>query len=203
MYSLSIMITNRELVAFGNERIAAMGIAMKINMISTMTLIGFAFGAQPLFGYTYGGRNGPRFRKSLRFAYLFEAALGCCFAVILFFAAPLLIHLFMDDPLVVEAGITILRFMQFSSILMGFPLVTTCVCQAVGHASGALILSLCRQGILFFIAITVLSKILGFTGILLAQPIADLLTGVLAFFIVSGILKKIDTDRITKGETHG
>ena len=190
VFSMSVMITNRALVPFGNDRIAAMGIAMKINMICSMTLIGFAFGGQPLFGYTYSSRNSLRFRRTLRFAYLLEAGLGCGFAVLLFFTAPVLMRLFMKDHQVVEAGTTILRYMQLSSVLMGFPLVTICVCQAVGHASGALILSLSRQGILFIIAITVLTAWLGFTGILLAQPAADLLTGVMAFFILSGILRK-------------
>ena len=49
---------------------------------------------------------------------------------------------------------------------------------------------LCRQGIIFFAAITVLSSWMGFEGILLAQPAADLLTGIPAFIIISGILRK-------------
>ena len=85
MNSLSLMITNRFLVPYGNDAIAAMGIAMKINMLSMMTIIGFAFGGQPLYGYTYGSKNTERFKKTLRFAYLLEAGLGAVFAVILFF----------------------------------------------------------------------------------------------------------------------
>jgi len=190
MFSISLMITNRALEPYGNAKIAAMGIASRINMICMMTLIGFAFGGQPLFGYCHGSRNGKRFRQTLRFAYLLEAGLGACFAVILFFASPLLMRLFLDDPPVIEAGVEMIRFMQLSSLLMGVPLVSTCVCQAVGHATGALTLSLCRQGILFFAAISALTALFGFTGILLAQPVSDLLTGILAVFIVRSILRK-------------
>ena len=191
MFSLSMMLTNRALESFGNERIAAMGIAMKINMISQMTLIGFAFGGQPLFGYTYGSRNSRRFRSTLRFAFLLESGLGTFFAVILTAAAPFLMRSFLDDASVIEAGIRMLRFMQISSVLVGVSLVGICVCQAVGHASGALILSLSRQGVLFAAAITVLPACLGFTGILLAQPVSDLLTGILSLAIIGGILKSI------------
>ena len=190
MSGLSMMITNRMLEPFGNAHIAAMGIAMKINMISLMTLIGFAFGGQPLFGYCHGSRNHLRFRGTLRFAYLIEAALGACFAVVLSLGAPFLMRRFLDDGQVIDAGIDMLRFMQLSSLLAGVSLVTTCVCQAVGHASGALLLSLSRQGILFLIVIHALAAWLGLKGILLAQPAADLLTGILAFAILSGILKK-------------
>ena len=191
MSGVSMMLTNRALEPFGNERIAAMGIAGKINMVCLMTLIGFAFGGQPLFGYAYGSRDSRRFRSAVRFALGLEAGLGACFAVILYFAAPFLIRRFMDDAKVVEAGVQMLRFMQLSSLLVGVCLVTTCVCQAVGHASGALILSLSRQGVLFAAAIAVLPALLGFTGILLAQPAADLLTDVLALMILRRILKKI------------
>lgn len=189
MFSLSMTLTNRALVPFGNERIAAMGIAMRINMISSMTLIGFAFGGQPLFGYSYGKRDFHRFKKTLRFAYLFEAGLGAAFAATLYFAAPFLLHLFLDDANVIEAGTEMLRFMQLSSLLLGFPLVTTCICQSVGHARGSLILSLCRQGILFFASIMILSAVFGLTGILLAQPVADLLTALIALVILLGIIK--------------
>ena len=191
MSSLAMALTNRALQPYGNAGIAAMGIAMKINMLSSMTLIGFAFGAQPLFGYTWGSRNAPRFRRTLRFAFLFELCLGAGFAAVLLAASPFLMKLFMDDPQVVASGTAMLRTMQISSVLMGFPLVTVCVCQAVGHASGSLILSLTRQGLFFFAAITALSAWMGFTGILLAQPAADLLTGILAAFIISGILRKM------------
>ncbi len=191
MYSLSMLLTNRALVAFGNERIAAMGIAMRINMICQMTLIGLAFGAQPLFGYTYGSRNRKRFVSTLRFAYGLEAGLGCIFALLLFVFAPLLMRGFIDDTKVVESGITMLRFMQISSILIGFSLVATCVCQAVGHASGALTLSLLRQGVLFVVLILILPACFGFTGILLTQPVSDLVTGLVSFVIMRGILTKM------------
>ncbi len=194
MNSLSMMVTNRALQPYGNEAIAAMGIAFKINMISLMTLIGFAFGGQPLFGYNYGNKDTKRFKSILKFAYFFEAGMGAAFAIILFFAAPVLMRFFMDDPLVVESGIAIIRFMQLSSILVGVPLVSTCVCQAVGNASGALILSLSRQGIIFFIAIAIMSRILGFNGILLAQPVSDLLTGIIALFLISGVLKRMKAE---------
>ena len=189
MNSLSLMITNRFLVPYGNDAVAAMGIAMKINMISMMTIIGFAFGGQPLYGYTYGSRNTERFKKTLRFAYLLEAGIGILFAVILFIAAPHMIAFFMNEPAVVSTGTAILRFMQISSILVGVTLVTTCVCQAVGNAKGALILSLSRQGIIFAVSIFILQALLGLTGIMLAQPAADFLTGIAACVIVSGILK--------------
>ena len=94
-----------------------------------------------------------------------------------------------NEPAVVSIGTAILRFMQISSILMGVTLVTTCVCQAVGNAKGALILSLSRQGLIFTVSIFVLQSLFGLTGIMLAQPVSDLLTGIAAGVIVFSILQ--------------
>lgn len=46
MSSIGVALTNRYLVVFGNENVAAMGIALKVNMILLLIMVGFAFGAQ-------------------------------------------------------------------------------------------------------------------------------------------------------------
>ncbi len=193
MFSLSMLLTNRALIEYGNDSIAAMGIAMKINMISQMTIIGFAFGGQPLFGYSYGSKNERRFKKSLCFSYMLELGLGVFFATILYVSAPFLMQSFIKHAQVINSGIVMLRYMQISSVLVGFSLVTTCVCQSVGHASGALLLSLSRQGILFWISLAMLRSLIGFHGVILAQPFSDLLTGAISCIIIFDILKKMKT----------
>ena len=54
MQSVSVVLVNQFLLPFGNDKIAAMGIVMKVSMIALLLLTGFAFGGQPLFGYYYG-----------------------------------------------------------------------------------------------------------------------------------------------------
>ena len=69
-------LTNRSLLPHGNDRVAAMGIIMKVNMIAVLILVGFAFGGQPLIGYNYGAKNRRRLKEILSFAYKFECGLG-------------------------------------------------------------------------------------------------------------------------------
>lgn len=54
MQSASIVLMNQFLLPYGNQKIAAMGIVLKISMIALLLLTGLAFGGQPLFGYYYG-----------------------------------------------------------------------------------------------------------------------------------------------------
>ena len=76
MQSIGIALTNRALLGFGDDKVAAMGIVMKINMIAALVLVGFAFGGQPLTGYNYGARNRTRLKATLKFAYLLEGGMG-------------------------------------------------------------------------------------------------------------------------------
>ena len=180
MSSLSMALTNRFLLPYGNERIAALGVAGRVNMISSMVLIGFAFGGQPLVGYNYGAKNEKRLRETLRFAYGFETAMALTLAAVLSLFAPQLIRAFIDDPAIIEYGSAMLRCLQAGAAFMGVVLVSTCYFQATGQGPAALILSASRQGVIFLLVILIASHLLGYTGVILTQAIADALTAVLA-----------------------
>ena len=102
MQSIGIALTNRALLGFGDDKVAAMGIVMKINMIAALVLVGFAFGGQPLTGYNYGARNRTRLKATLKFAYLLEGGMALVLMAVLGFFAPQMVKIFMSDPSVVE-----------------------------------------------------------------------------------------------------
>lgn len=183
MQSFGIALTNRFLLPYGNERIAAMGIVMKVNMIAVLILVGFAFGGQPLIGYNYGAGNHKRLKESLLFAYRFECGAALALAAILSLTANPMIGLFMKDPLIVETGIPMLRLQLIGMPFIAIVLITTCIFQSAGKAWNSFLLSVSRQGVLFAIVIFLLSHFAGYYGVLMAQAVADLLTAVLAFWL--------------------
>lgn len=193
MQSFMVMMTNHFLLAYGTDKVAAMGIALKANMITAMILVGFAFGGQPLVGYNYGSGNKKRLKEILKFSYLFEMSLGLVFTVILSIFAPTVIGMFMDDPDIVTNGAMMLRCQQIGMMFMAVTLVSTCVCQSVGNALGAFILSVSRQGVLYVIALEILSKLAGYRGVLISQACADVTTAIIAFYIVWKIWNRIKT----------
>lgn len=193
MQSFMVMMTNHFLLAYGTDKVAAMGIALKANMITAMILVGFAFGGQPLVGYNYGSGNKKRLKEILKFSYLFEMSLGLVFTVILSIFAPTVIGMFMDDPDIVTNGAMMLRCQQIGMMFMAVTLVSTCVCQSVGNALGAFILSVSRQGVLYVIALAILSKLAGYRGVLISQACADVTTAIIAFYIVWKIWNRIKT----------
>ena len=184
MQSFMVMMTNHFLLAYGTDKIAAMGITLKVNMITALVLVGFAFGGQPLIGYNYGAKNQKRLKEILKFSYGFECGLGLIFTVVMCIFAPMLMKVFMNDPAIIENGALMLRCQQLGMVCMAVTLVSTCVCQSVGSAGGAFCLSVCRQGVIYVIALWILSNMFGYHGVLVAQAGADVVTAILAICIL-------------------
>ena len=160
-------------------------------LIAVLVLIGFAFGVQPLIGYNYGAQNYRRLRQVLRFSYQFTIGLGLVLTVIVFAAAPLLIRLFMQDGSVYDLGVAMLRRLLLGTAFYAFTLVTTCVFQATGKAVGAFVLSISGQGVIYGLVIWALSSIWGYDGVIVTQPVADVLTCLLAVVLYFTSLHRI------------
>lgn len=191
MQSFAMTLTNRFLLPYGTENVAALGIALKVNMIVMLIMVGFAFGAQPLLGYNYGANNRERLRDILKFDVLVQLVFSVVMTVVFLISAPQIIRIFMSDGGVIQAGSRILRCMVISMPLMGIILVCTTLFQAAGKAMPAFLLSISRQGVALLICMVVLSAVFGFYGVILAQAAADVVSVILALVLLkrSDILK--------------
>lgn len=194
MQTFMMVMTNNFLLPYGTDKVAAMGIALKIIMISVLIMVGFAFGGQPLVGYNYGAKNKKRFNETIRFAFLLEVLTGAGMAIVLGAAAPLQVGLFLKDASVIAVAQQILRVQLIGMPFVGIVLASTCIFQAIGNGAGALILSAGRQGVIFAIVIICTSKIAGFSGVIASQPISDFLTALVAVMILLQWKKKALAD---------
>ena len=191
MQSFAMTLTNRFLLPYGTENVAALGIALKVNMIVMLIMVGFAFGAQPLLGYNYGANNRERLRGSLKFDVLVQLVFSVVMTVVFLISAPQIIRIFMSDSGVIQAGSRILRCMVITMPLMGIILVCTTLFQSAGKAMPAFLLSISRQGVALLLCMVVLSAMFGFYGVILAQAAADVVSVILALVLLrrSNILK--------------
>ena len=183
MSSFAMAMTNNYLVAYGNDKVAAIGIVLKINMIVLLVMIGFAFGAQPLLGYNYGAHNTKRLKEIIKFDLFVEITFAVITSIILALFTSSFIKIFMNDPSIIQAGTLMLRFLLLSSPCVGIILVFTTLFQSEGKALPALLLSIGRQGIVFAIFLLLLSNIFGYYGIISSQMIADIITAIIALIL--------------------
>ena len=189
--SFGIVMVNLYLLQYGNDPVAAMGIALKVIMIAVSVFVGFAFGAQALIGYNYGARNMKRLSGILRFSYLFLSAFAIIMTILLSVFDRQLMGFFINDPHIIDLGAGMLRVQLLSLVCVGIVMVTTCTFQSTGKALGAFILSISRQGVILIIVLAVASRAAGYQGVIAAQAIADLLTAILAIILLIIMLPEL------------
>ena len=171
--TVMLVVTNLYLVRYSVLAVSAMGIVQKVSLISYLLLLGFALGAQPLLGCAYGAEDKPKMREILAFGTM------VCLAV----AA------FLTLVIEVSMGSVMMRVQYVATVFLAMVLVLFSLAISVGDARVPFILSVTRQGIIFIIAITVLSALLGYYGVITAQPAADILTAFLALFLYRGRIR--------------
>lgn len=193
MQGFGVALCNRFLLLYGPDKIAAAGIASKISMIPVMLVVAFAFGALPLVGYAYGKGDRQKLKAIIRFFLLFQLCMSTVAALALGIFSRPLVAAFMDEPAVLTAGTAILRRQLLGMPFVSVVLVCTCIFQASGKSGPALALSLSRQGAVYLIVIVIANALLGYGGVIAAQPMADLLSAVLAIALLAKSLGKEKT----------
>lgn len=183
MSSFAMALTNNYLVAYGNDKVAAMGIVLKINMIVLLVMIGFAFGAQPLLGYNYGANNTKRLKEIIKFDLLIEIVFALGTSIILALFTPSFIKIFMNDSSIIQSGTLMLRFLLLSSPCVGIILVFTTLFQSEGKAFPAFLLSIGRQGIILLACMIFLANTFGYIGIICSQMVSDIITALIALIL--------------------
>ena len=185
--SICIILVNNQLLSYGDDKIAALGIVLKITMIVQMILVGFSFGGVPLFGFLVGAGDRQKIRQLLRFCLVFLSGLALLMTGVVFLAADPLLRMITQDESLITDGTVMLRWQTAGSMFAGIVMLMTCLCQASGKAVPALILSLSRQGFVFLAVLLLASALFGYQGILASQCAADFLSALLA----AGILRRL------------
>ncbi len=87
LMSLSNIVVNNIMIAYGDMAVAGLGVAMKVNMIVVMLLIGLGTGIQPVLGYCFGAGNRKRYMEVLKFSLILAFALSAVMTVICYCGA--------------------------------------------------------------------------------------------------------------------
>ncbi len=190
MQSIGVMLLNNFLLPYGNDAIAAFGIVSKITMIVVMIMVGLAFGGQPLYGYLYGAKLNERMKGCLKYAYQLILGVSIILSVILACIAPFMISIFMNDSAMISLGAPMLRAVLLGMPSIGLTMVTTCVFQSCGKPLQALTLSAGRQGVFYAVIIFIMSALLGYQGVIHAQPVSDIFTAIIALILLKNSVWK-------------
>ena len=194
LMSVSQVLLNGRLMAYGDMPVAGMGVASKVTMITGMVCIGLGQGVQPLLGYCVGSRNWERFRKALNFSLVFAFVLSTVMTGVCYLLTEQIVNLVLTNTEAFDYGCRFSRILLTTSFLFGVYYVLTNTLQAMGAAVPSFIINLSRQGLLFIPFMFILEKILKLDGLLWAQPVVDVLSMLLAVVLYIPIYRRMVRD---------
>ncbi len=176
LMSTSNIIINNFMKVYGDMAVAGLGVAMKVNMIVVMLLIGLGTGIQPLLGYCFGAKNKQRYMAVLKFSLCLALAMSIVMTIICYFGAAPLVTAFLENKDAFSFGFTFSRIYIISGPVLGILFVMINAIQSTGAALPSLILSVSRQGLLFIPILLVLNAVSDTAQMLvIAQPVTDYL----------------------------
>lgn len=191
LMSVSQVLLNGRLMAYGDMPVAGMGVASKVTMITGMICIGLGQGVQPLLGYCVGAKDWERFRKALGFSLIFAFAISAVMTGVCYLFVEQIVNLVLTNEAAFDYGCQFSQILLTTSFLFGVYYVLTNTLQAMGAATPSFIINLSRQGLLFIPFLFILESVMDMNGLLWAQPVVDVLSLVLAIVLYIPIYRKM------------
>ena len=184
LMSVSNIVINNFMMQHGDMAVAGLGVAMKVNMIVVMLLIGLGTGIQPLLGYCFGAGNKKRYLSVLKFSIIFALILSAIMTMICYFGAAPLVTAFLEDEQAFQYGFAFSRIYILSGPILGVLFVFMNAIQSMGAAIPSLILSVSRQGIVYFPILIMISLINNTPeNLALTQPLTDYIAAALSIVL--------------------
>ncbi|MBE5871377.1 MAG: MATE family efflux transporter [Lachnospiraceae bacterium] len=195
LMSVSNIFINNLMAKHGDMAVAGLGVAMKVNMIVVMLLIGVGTGIQPLLGYCYGAGNRKRYLAVLKFSLILALCMSAVMTVICYAGAGPLVRTFLENEDAFTFGMTFARIYIYSGPILGVLFVMINAIQSVGAALPSLILSISRQGLLYLpILFTINALFNSPRNLAMTQPLTDYLATLLSVVLFIITYKKYFQD---------
>lgn len=175
--------------------LAALGITMKVNQLTSGVAVGIAAGVQPILGYNYGSGQYDRVKKSFWLSLTAGTLiLVAAFVVFQVFPEQIVLLFGQESELYMEFAVKCFRTYLAGCFLIPAGAVTGIFFQSIGKTVHAAILSLSRQVILLVPSVIIFGMIGGIEGILWSGAFSDCWSGIISLITVArcwkGIFKK-------------
>lgn len=186
LVSISSIVVNSRLKNYvnGDMLIAGYGVTAKVIMIVTLIGIGIGSGVQPFLGFCYGAKEKDRLVRGIYFSAVFGLIFCAVISALCWLFAGPIVNVFLTDPNALDSGVEFTRILMSTAWLIGAFAICQNTLQAIGAATPALLASVFRQGVIFIPAVFLMEAAIGKTGLIWAQPVADVLSLVIVAFML-------------------
>ncbi len=195
--SISGGLLNTMMRPYGDAMVAGMSVANRFSSLIMFVGLGIGQGFQPVASFNYQAKKYNRVKKGLLFTTFFGACLVTVLAMIGSIFTEPIVHFLQQETSDPTVGITALRYAMIGVLFLPLSVPVNMLFQSIRRAGIASFLSIMRSGALFIPTLLIMHTLFQRTGIMLAQPIADVLTGLVSIPFIIYFIKTTPKDDLS------
>ena len=192
LFDVTNMVINRMASSYGDFQLAAIGIVLKVERLPLNIGVGIGLGMVPLVAYNFASGDRKRMNAFFTAARVAGIVVAVCSVGLYYWAAPWLIRVFIADAATVSYGIEFLRARCFATPFMFLSFNMVHFMQAVGRGRVSFWLAVIRQIFLNIPILFLMNWLVGMSGIVHTQMIADCLNVIVSYVIYFRVVKELD-----------
>ena len=181
---------------FGDAAIAAMSVANRFSMFVMCVGLGIGQGYQPVAAFNYQAKYYKRVKRGLLATMGIAFVMVACLAVPSIIFAEDIVYAFQKSPAVMEIGVLALRSACVGTMFLPLSIPVNMLYQSTRQVKISTFLSMMRNGLTFIPTLLITTHFWGLLGVQISQPVADVLTGIMALPFVIHFLRKKFPDQI-------
>ncbi len=184
------IISNAVMGNYGDLAVASMGVGLKISLLGSSIANGVGQGIQPLIAYQVGNHNKKKFKEILKFSIGFSLAISVVISLLCFVFAEPVVSVFLSEASSIAMGVSFTKIILSTMWLSGIVNLLSFTIQSMGVPAEANIISLARNGYVGILVVLLMSLVGNVYAVVAAQPIADVISFVIALITLHLAMKK-------------
>ncbi len=187
------------LAAYSQIPMAVVGIVMKFFQIIISAVVGMAAGCIPIVGFNMGAGKRDRVRELFTRLLLLEASLGALGFILAEVFPRQLIGIFGSaNESVYYTDFALRAFRVYLCMIIPACINKACFIflQAMGKAAASTALSMIREVVFGVGFALLLPAFFGLDGVLLSMPVSDLLSFIIAVFLIISSYRELSRDKV-------
>ncbi len=164
------------LIIAGENGVAAMSIITYMYYFFIAVYFGITVGVSPIISYNFGAKNKDKINESLRYSFITVAWTSILIFLVSIMCGKYIIGMFTTDIDVYDIASYGIKLFSWGFLMIGLNVFISGYFTAIGNGKVSAIISILRSLIFVTIAVAVLPKFIGISGIWLSIPIAEALT---------------------------
>lgn len=193
LFDLTNIVINRLAAGHGDIELAAIGIVLKVERLPLNIGIGICLGMTPLVAYNYASKNHKRMKDFFRAARIAGLVVSVLCVVFYRIFASCIIGAFISDADTVRFGTEFLQSRCFATPFMFLSFHMVHFMQAVDRGKVSFQLAVIRQICLNIPILFLMNYLLGMSGIVWTQLIADLINVIVSYIIYGRLIGEISS----------